>query len=69
MDVDWDGQNEIIIGTYGKQILIYKKGLCPQILVWLQFELISKAWLQLLQIRTLFFGKDSFHTRSIVWSI
>ncbi|GAB5591259.1 hypothetical protein Unana1_06159 [Umbelopsis nana] len=25
MDVDWDGQNEIIIGTYGKQILIYKK--------------------------------------------
>jgi hypothetical protein len=26
MDVDWDGQNEIIIGTYGKQILIYKKG-------------------------------------------
>lgn len=28
MDVDWDGQNEIIIGTYGKQILIYKKGMC-----------------------------------------
>jgi hypothetical protein len=27
MDVDWDGQNEIIIGTYGKQILIYKKGM------------------------------------------
>ncbi|KAI9312800.1 hypothetical protein BX666DRAFT_1981993 [Dichotomocladium elegans] len=25
MDVDWDGENEIMIGTYGRQILIYKQ--------------------------------------------
>lgn len=23
-DVDWDGVNEIILGTYGKRLLIYK---------------------------------------------
>lgn len=26
MDVDWDGRNEIIIGTYGREMLIYKQG-------------------------------------------
>jgi hypothetical protein len=26
MDVDWDGEKEIIIGTYGRQVLIYKQG-------------------------------------------
>ena len=26
MDVDWDGENEILIGTYGRQVLIYKQG-------------------------------------------
>ncbi|CAG8467466.1 2432_t:CDS:10 [Diversispora eburnea] len=25
MDVDWDGRNEIIIGTYGREMLIYKQ--------------------------------------------
>ncbi|KAI7852020.1 hypothetical protein BDC45DRAFT_194455 [Circinella umbellata] len=25
MDVDWDGENEILIGTYGRQVLIYKQ--------------------------------------------
>ncbi|KAI8149190.1 hypothetical protein BJV82DRAFT_590977 [Fennellomyces sp. T-0311] len=25
MDVDWDGENEILIGTYGHQVLIYKQ--------------------------------------------
>lgn len=25
MDVDWDGQREIIIGTYGRQVIIYKE--------------------------------------------
>lgn len=23
-DIDWDGVNEIILGTYGKRLLIYK---------------------------------------------
>ena len=23
-DIDWDGVNEIVIGTYGKRLLIYK---------------------------------------------
>lgn len=23
-DIDWDGVNEIILGTYGKKLLIYK---------------------------------------------
>ncbi|CAG8486028.1 16673_t:CDS:10 [Dentiscutata erythropus] len=27
MDVDWDGNNEIIIGTYGRELLVYKQGL------------------------------------------
>lgn len=26
MDVDWDGEKEILIGTYGRQVLIYKQG-------------------------------------------
>ena len=26
MDVDWDGECEIMIGTYGRQVLIYKQG-------------------------------------------
>lgn len=26
MDVDWDGEREIMIGTYGRQVLIYKQG-------------------------------------------
>lgn len=26
MDVDWDGQQEILIGTYGREVLIYKQG-------------------------------------------
>ena len=26
MDVDWDGKNEILIGTYGRELLIYKQG-------------------------------------------
>ncbi|GAA5815474.1 hypothetical protein MFLAVUS_008986 [Mucor flavus] len=25
MDVDWDGEKEILIGTYGRQVLIYKQ--------------------------------------------
>ncbi|KAI9258231.1 hypothetical protein BDA99DRAFT_515634 [Phascolomyces articulosus] len=25
MDVDWDGEHEILIGTYGRQVLIYKQ--------------------------------------------
>ncbi|KAG0738814.1 hypothetical protein G6F57_010710 [Rhizopus arrhizus] len=25
MDVDWDGEREILIGTYGRQVLIYKQ--------------------------------------------
>ncbi|KAI7868019.1 kaptin-like protein [Spinellus fusiger] len=25
MDVDWDGEQEILIGTYGRQVLIYKQ--------------------------------------------
>ncbi|CAG8502608.1 2575_t:CDS:10 [Acaulospora morrowiae] len=25
MDVDWDGKNEIIVGTYGRELLIYKQ--------------------------------------------
>jgi hypothetical protein len=27
MDVDWDGEKEILIGTYGRQVLIYKQGI------------------------------------------
>ena len=30
-DIDWDGVNEIILGTYGKKLLIYKckmTGMC-----------------------------------------
>ena len=23
-DIDWDGVNEIVIGTYGKRLLVYK---------------------------------------------
>jgi hypothetical protein len=26
MDVDWDGEKEIIFGTYGRQLLIDKQG-------------------------------------------
>lgn len=27
MDVDWDGEKEILIGTYGRQVIIYKQGM------------------------------------------
>ncbi|CAG8590519.1 13258_t:CDS:2 [Racocetra fulgida] len=25
MDVDWDGKNEILVGTYGRELLVYKQ--------------------------------------------
>ncbi|KAL4210206.1 hypothetical protein AB4K20DRAFT_1969538 [Rhizopus microsporus] len=30
MDVDWDGEKEILIGTYGRQVIIYKQGMFVQ---------------------------------------
>lgn len=36
MDVDWDGEKEILIGTYGRQVLIYKQGI--KLCTWLIWE-------------------------------
>ncbi|CAB5192498.1 unnamed protein product [Rhizophagus irregularis] len=30
MDIDWDGKNEILIGTYGRELLIYKQNVNSQ---------------------------------------
>jgi len=30
MDIDWDGKNEILIGTYGRELLIYKQSVNSQ---------------------------------------
>ncbi|CAG8575752.1 2991_t:CDS:10 [Funneliformis caledonium] len=30
MDIDWDGQNEILIGTYGRELLVYKQDINSQ---------------------------------------
>ncbi|CAI2166732.1 1019_t:CDS:10 [Funneliformis geosporum] len=34
MDIDWDGQNEILVGTYGRELLVYKQGMITFQLIW-----------------------------------
>lgn len=44
-DVDWDGSNEIILGTYGQELLVYKCISLDGSVVWtnnVDFELIWK---------------------------
>ncbi|OZJ01470.1 hypothetical protein BZG36_05390, partial [Bifiguratus adelaidae] len=38
MDVDWDGDQEILLGTYGRQVLIYKRASTQQPLYYILWQ-------------------------------
>ncbi|CAJ0871655.1 3965_t:CDS:2, partial [Entrophospora sp. SA101] len=42
MDVDWDGKNEIMVGTYGRELLIYKQELIDDVNSFMRFKLLWK---------------------------
>lgn len=67
MDVDWDGEREIMIGTYGRQVLIYKQGKRGSGSKYIQgVDHLHKRQMQWQEHKNIMcFGDDNLHIQSI----